>query len=50
MCRLLFIPAAALRHYTPNAAGSGSETGLHFQIVAEIDAACVVVRHHEVHQ
>ena len=22
-CRLLFIPAAALRHYTPNAAGSG---------------------------
>ena len=23
MCRLLFIPAAALRHYTPNAAGSG---------------------------
>ena len=23
MCRLLFIPAAALRHYTPNTAGSG---------------------------
>ena len=23
MCRLLFIPAAALRHYTPNVAGSG---------------------------
>ena len=22
-CRLLFIPAAALRHYTPNVAGSG---------------------------
>ena len=22
-CRLLFIPAATLRHYTPNAAGSG---------------------------
>jgi len=27
-----------------------SETGLHFQIVAEINAACVVGRHHEVHQ
>lgn len=23
MCRLLFIPATALRHYTPNATGSG---------------------------
>ena len=23
MCRLLFIPAAAFRHYTPNASGSG---------------------------
>ena len=23
MYRLLFIPAATLRHYTPNAAGSG---------------------------
>ena len=23
MCRLLFIPATSLRHYTPNAAGSG---------------------------
>ena len=23
MCRLLFIPAATLRHYTPNAARTG---------------------------